>query len=157
MTTSKSNASDPFACALRILGRREHSSTELSNKLQRRGFTATAIAATLERCREYKYLDDRRYALARCHEMLRNARGIGIRMRLDLRKRGIAETLIDEVLKKVNDEINPSDVLRQQLERRFTSFDYASASEKERQRIINHFLRRGFSLSQIFAVLKNTP
>ncbi|NCO50685.1 MAG: regulatory protein RecX [Deltaproteobacteria bacterium] len=157
MTTSKSSDSDAFTCALRILGRREHSTSELRSKLVRLGFSAPEIEAVLARCREYNYLDDRRYALARCHELLRSGRGIGLRLRLDLRQHGISESLIDEVLETINREIEPLDVLRQQLERRFAGFDYAAASEKERRRIVHHFLRRGFSLSQIFALLKHTP
>jgi regulatory protein len=156
MPTLKSNDSDPFACALRILGRREHSSAELRSKLARLGFSAPEIEPVLARCREYNYLDDRRYALARCHELLRRGGGIGIRLRLDLRQRGVAENLIDEVLNQINDEISPGEVLRQQLERRFAGFDYAAAGEKERRRVIQHFLRRGFTFDQIFAVLKNT-
>lgn len=157
MAASKSNDSDPFSRALRILGRREHSTAELRGKLARLGFAASDIESVLARCREYNYLDDRRYALARCQELLRSGRGVGIRLRLDLRQRGIDENLIDEILSVVNDEISPMDVLRQQLERRFAGFDYAAASEKQRRRVVQHFLRRGFTLSQIFAVLKNAP
>ncbi len=154
MEKSKSTASDPFARALRVLGHRDHSEAELRDKLERFGFAAPAIDATIARCLRYDYLDDRRYALARCREMLRTGRGVGPKILLDLRRRGIGEDLAREALDQASSECTPREVLRQQLDRRFSGFDYASAGEKERRRVVSFFQRRGFDLGTIFSELK---
>lgn len=48
-------------CALRLLGRRDHSSQELALKLAQRGFEPTEIEVVLSECRRLQYLDDGAY------------------------------------------------------------------------------------------------
>lgn len=154
MEKSRSTDSDPFTRALRILGRRDHSEAELRRKLERFGFSASAIDSAVERCYHYDYLDDQRYALARCREMLRNGRGVGPRILLDLRRRGLNEKVAREALESAAKEFSDVEVFQQQLERRFHGFDYTAASDKERRRVVSYFQRRGFQLSVIFSELK---
>ncbi len=154
MERSKSSASDPFARALRILTRRDHSEAELRTKLERFGFSASVLDEVIERCYRYNYLDDRRFALARSREMLRTGRGVGTKILFDLRRRGIGESLAREALQIASEEIGPHEVFQRQLERRFATFDYATASDKERRRVVNYFQRRGFHLARIFTLLK---
>ncbi len=154
MEKSKSSASKPLARALRILGRRDHSEAELRSKLERFGFSASVIEEVIQRCYSYNYLDDQRYAQAKCREMLRTGRGVGPKVLLELRRRGIKDSQAREALQKAHEEISAEDVFRQQLERRFTGFDYASASDKERRRVVSYFQRRGFDLGTIFDQLK---
>ncbi len=157
MAKSKSNASDLFARALRILGRRDHSEAELRQKLERYDFPTSAIDETIERCYSYNYLNDKRYAQAKSREMLRNGRGVGPRILLELRRRGIKESLAHEALQSATEEIPPEDIFLQQLERRFAGFSYTEASDKERRRVVSYFQRRGFDLGTIFTLLKNNP
>ena len=156
METSKSNASDLFTRALRILGRRDHSEAELRQKIERFGFSTAVIDEVIERCYRYNYLDDERYAQAKSREMLRNGRGVGPRILLELRRRGIRENLAMEALKCATEEISPEEVFRQQLERRFAGFCFAEAKDKERRRVVSYFQRRGFDLGTIFSLLKNS-
>ncbi len=156
MTKSKSNGSDLFARALRILGRRDHSEAELRQKLERYDFPTAAIDEAIERCYSYNYLNDERYAQAKSREMLRNGRGVGPRILLELRRRGINENLAHEALQSASEEIPPEDVFLQQLERRFAGFSYTEASDKERRRVVGYFQRRGFDLGTIFSLLKKT-
>ncbi len=155
MTKLKSNASDLFARALRILGRRDHSEAELRQKLERYDFPTSLVDETIERCYSYNYLNDERYARAKCREMLRNGRGVGPRILLELRRRGIKESLAHEALVSASEEIHPEVVFLQQLERRFAGFSYVAASDKERRRVVSYFQRRGFDLGTIFSLLKN--
>jgi len=157
MEKSKSNASEIFARALRILGRRDHSEAELRLKLERFGFSASIIDETIERCYRYNYLNDERYALAKSREMLRNGRGIGPRILLELRRRGISENLAQTALQQTIEEFPAEEVFLQQLERRFAGFNYATAENKERHRVVSYFQRRGFDLGTIFSLLKNSP
>ncbi len=157
MERSKSNVSDPFARAVRILAHRDHSEAELRHKLARFGFSASVLDEVIERCYRYNYLDDRRFALTRCREMLRTGRGVGIKILLDLRRRGVRESLAQEALEEACREYPAEEVLRQQLERRFPDFNYATAEQKERRRVVSFFQRRGFSLDEIFTTLKKGP
>jgi regulatory protein len=157
MEKSKSKDSNSFAAALRILTRRDRSETELRKKLEQFGFSLPAIEAAIEKCREYNYLDDNRYATERARALMRTGRGVGAKILLDLRHRGIDEVTAQQALMAAEEEFSAYDLLREQLNRRFPNFNYASASNRDRQRVIGFFQRRGFLLEQIFTILKEDP
>ncbi|MCK4501418.1 MAG: RecX family transcriptional regulator, partial [Desulfuromonadales bacterium] len=71
--------------------------------------------------------------------------------------RGIAEAVVLQAVETATSEVSTADLLRQQLLRRFSSFDYATADSRERRRVVSFFQRRGFSLEQIFTILKEVP
>lgn len=156
MATSNSNASDPFAAALRLLTGRDRSEAELSAKLRQLGFSTMEIESALEKCRDYKYVDDQRYALERARALLRTGRGVGPKVLLDLRRRGIDEATATLALETATSEIETTKLLQEQLQRRFPEFNYQSADQRQRRRVISFFQRRGFPLSEIFQVIKGS-
>lgn len=156
MATSKSNASDCFNSALRLLTGRDRSQAELSAKLKQLGFSASDIDTTVAKCCEYNYLNDRKYAIERARALFRSGRGVGRKVLLDLRRRGIDKATAHQALKEIEEEFETDQLLRDQLERRFPDFDYESADERQRRRVVSHFQRRGFSLAEIFEVLKKS-
>lgn len=154
MKTSSSTASDPFAVALRLLTHSDCSTARLREKLQRRGFAAAQIDAAIARCQHYDYLNDRRYAALRARTLMQSGRGVGQRVLLDLRRQGISEEIAHEALAAASEDFEPELLLRQELARRFPDFDYASADQRQRQRVVNFFRRRGFSVAQILTELR---
>lgn len=154
MTRSKSNVSDPFATALRLLTRRDRSEAELRQKLVQFGFSISAIDETIARCREYNYLDDLRYATERARSLIRNGRGSGHKINRDLHQRGIDEVTARQAMETAEQEYPADQILREQLSRRFPNFTYKTADQRERQRVISFFQRRGFSLEMIFQAIK---
>ena len=154
---SKSTASDPFAAALRILTRQDRSETELRSKLKQYGFSVAAIDTAVEKCHDYNYLNDQKYALERARMMVRSGRGVGPRVLLELRRRGIDEALVQQALETVASEFETDQLLREQLERRFPDFDFNTADDRQRRRVISFFQRRGFALGELFRILKEDP
>lgn len=154
MATSNSTDSDPFAVALRLLTGRDRTEAELRDKLKQFGFSAAAIDIAVEKCHGYNYLDDRRYALERARAFMRSGRGVGPKILLELRRRGIDATTADAALNQVADEFETDQILHDQLKRRFPNFNFATADEKQRRRVVSFFQRRGFPLGQIFNILK---
>lgn len=157
MATSSSNASDPFATALRLLTGRDRSEAELSAKLRQLGFSALEIDTTIAKCRDYNYLNDQRYALERARALFRSGKGVGHKVLLDLRRRGIDEATAVQALEETSSEFETRQLLREQLQRRFPNFDYLAADDKLKRRVISYFQRRGFVLGEIFSVLKGEP
>ncbi len=155
MDKSKSSDSKAFSAALRLLTRRDRTETELRQKLEQFGFSLTAIDVAVEKCREYNYLDDRRYATERARSLMRTGRGVGRKISRDLYRRGIDETLVQHAIATAEEEFPPACLLHEQLQRRFPDFDYATADQRERRRVIGFFQRRGFHLGEIFDVIKN--
>ena len=102
--------------ALRLLVAREHSGLELTRKLAARGLGPEAIASALDRLTAEGALDESR--LAERYVAERAEKGFGpLRIRAELRDKGLADTLIDRHLQPMNDIW--SDVLARTHERRF--------------------------------------
>ncbi len=84
--------------ALDLLARREHSYTELLRKLRQRGAEQNMAEVELERLQEDGLLSDARFCEAYVYS--RSQRGFGpVRLREELRQRGVAESLIEDTLR----------------------------------------------------------
>ncbi|SDZ79565.1 regulatory protein [Desulfuromusa kysingii] len=154
MEKSKSKDSKSFAAALRVLSRRDRSETELRQKLEQFGFSLSAIDTAIAKCREYNYLNDERYALERARSFMRSGRGVGVKIMFDLRRRGIDELTAQHAVEAAAAEFSPTQILHEQLNRRFPTFNYDTANAQERRRVVSFFQRRGFGLEAIFQVVK---
>ncbi|MDO3377440.1 regulatory protein RecX [Geoalkalibacter halelectricus] len=152
--TRASSASDPLALAVRLLSARDRSAAELRAALQRRGVAAELIEQVLDRCRELGYLDDQRFARERARALLRSGRAAGTKILLDLRRRGIDDDLAAAALSAAEAEQSPAQTLRELCARRFADFVYEHADAGERRRVVTFLQRRGFSLDQIMAILR---
>ena len=83
--------------AMDLLARREHSYAEMLRKLRQRGAATELAEIELDRLQEQGLLSDERFCEAYVYS--RSQRGYGpVRLREELRQRGVAERLIDEVL-----------------------------------------------------------
>jgi regulatory protein len=154
--TRKSKDSDPMAAALRLLERRDRSTAELTRDLHNRGYDEERTAAVIERCRELGYLNDRRFAEERARAMLRDGRGVGRRIELDLQRRGIGTGKARDAIDKAQREHPPEQVARDLLARRFPGFVYNQTNDRDKRRVMAFFQRRGFSLDLILAILRET-
>ena len=141
--------SDPWPVALRMLTRCDRSAAELRKKLLDRDFTADSVERTLERCRELGYLDDARYAARRAASLMNQGRAVGHRVLADLRQRGVSEEIAVQALEAARTELDEDHVLESLVERRFPGFDYGSAPDKDRRRVVHFLQRRGFPLGRI--------
>lgn len=68
-------ARQAYARAIRLLGAREHTTTELRNKLGDSGFEADVIEATLEQLISSGYQSDERFATLYAEQLLRKYHG----------------------------------------------------------------------------------
>ncbi|MBW6510929.1 MAG: recombination regulator RecX [Desulfuromonadaceae bacterium] len=154
MAAQRSSASDALSTALRLLTVRDRSESELLRRLREKKFPDDEIAAALERCRDFGYLDDRHFALNRARMLLREGRAVGSRLGWELRRGGVADELIDLAMTAATAEYPPLDVLRELLERRYPHYDHHLADDRKRRRVIQFFQRRGFALGDILSVLQ---
>jgi regulatory protein len=143
-----------FDCALRVLALRDHSMAELRRKLKTKGYEAEEIEGSVERLLELNYLDDARFARSFAESSIRNGRGYGARLKLELARRGVAGDIVQETLAQASEEFGEAETLARTIERRYPGFDPATASDKERRKAVAYLQRKGFSLSAILAGLK---
>ena len=123
-----------------LLARREHSEQELRQKLKSREYDADAIDEVLQ-----GLISDRLQSDARFTEAYVNHRfnaGVGpLKIRYDLRQKGIADLLADELLESLSDRRD--ELMLQQRERKYGEVIPAGYAERMKQA---RFLQnRGFS------------
>jgi regulatory protein len=149
------DARSPLALALNLLSRRDHSEVELRRKLSPKGFSAAALDETMTRLKDAGYLDDRRFAQSFAEAAIRNGRGYGFRLRLELSRRGIPDEVIEDTLAALDAEYDEITTLSELMARKFEGFDPQQAEERQKRRVISYFQRRGFSLAAIVRVFRD--
>jgi regulatory protein len=83
----------PLDIAARVLARGPRTEAELAARLEKIGYSAAKVAATVARCRELRYVDDAAVAMDWAR-MLR-ARGAGsLRIAAELEARGVPDLLV---------------------------------------------------------------
>jgi regulatory protein len=135
------------AAALDALARRDHASEDLRRKLLEKGYDVAVVAPLLDALRAEKLLDDRRYMenFVAYHA----ARGQGpVRVRAELRRRGLEGVLVEECLDAFPDWISQ---LRRAQQKKFGAKPADSFADKQRQtRFLSY---RGFTSAQIRTAL----
>ena len=90
--------------ALRLLEFRSHSERELSDKLKRAGAKEEDIDEILEFCRNYGFLDDRKYAIAKAKD-LKNLKKYGKRrIKSELYSKGIDAEYVEEAVSYLDED-----------------------------------------------------
>ena len=135
----KLDANGLWEYAVKILAGRAYSSGELRGKLQRKADKQSDIEPLLARLKEYRYLDDKKYAETFATARLENQMFGRNRVLRDLRERRIAPTVAERTVEKVYQEVDETALFQEDK-------DLASAYRK--------LLRAGFSSGNIVSALK---
>lgn len=144
------------ALSLNILSRRDHSEAELRRKLSAKGFAAEILDEVTNRLKDAGYLNDRRFAHSFAESSIRNGRGYGFRLRLELSRRGIPAEIIEDTLAALDAEYDEIATLSGLMTRKFEGFDPQQADARQKRRVFSYFQRRGFSLAAIVRVFRDT-
>ena len=154
--TNSPATGDPWTTALRLLTGRDYGSDELRRRLLDKGFPAEAVEAAIARGIALGYLDDARHIERLARALLTTGRAVGPRLVQELRRRGLPEELIGAALAESRAAGGEDEALRSLIARRFPTFDFPAADERERRRVIFFLQRRGFPLDRILSELKRT-
>ncbi len=136
--------------AMDYLARREYGQRELVNKLTTAGFEAELALQAVERLTGEGLQDDRRFIEGFAQSRIKQGKG-PVRLRADLRQRGVDSALIDEVLQVLSPDWLA--LAREVRRKKFGSTMPRSFSEKAKQM---RFLQyRGFSQAEIESALRD--
>ena len=135
--------------AMHILERTDKTEAQLRRKLEESEYPKEAVESAIAYVTSYGYLDDRRYAE---HYIEWKKQGKGkARLKMELVQKGISREIIEEVLEST-DFGETREMIRQIiLKKRTTDIPM---NEKEKQRIYGFLMRKGFSSSDILAVMR---
>lgn len=143
---SSGSVATPRAAAMDLLARREHSRFELLHKLARRfgdSEPGDGLEAAIDTLAAEGLQSDERFALSFTRERLQRGHGPR-RIRVELQRRGVEDTLIDAALAEVPAEEGTSwaGQARRVLAKRFG--DEPAADFPERARRMRFLDQRGF-------------
>ena len=132
-----------------LLARREHSEQELRQKLKSREFDIDAIDAALQSLQQDGLLSDERFTESYVNHRF-NA-GVGpLKIRFELRQRGVAESLVDEFLESFSDSWDES--MRQQRIRKYG--EAIPPDYPERMKQARFLQNRGFSPESVMRLFR---
>ena len=139
---SAARAADLRAQAAGMAGRRALSRRELEQKLQRRGAEEEEIRAAADWLEDLGAIDDAAYARLVARHYGDRGYGPG-RVREELRRRGVPRAFWDDALAELPDS---GEAIRAFLEKKAPA---GLADPRERKRLADALLRRGFSWEEI--------
>ena len=132
--------------ALRLLEFRSHSERELSDKLKRAGAKEEDIDEILEFCRNYGFLDDRKYAIAKAKDLKKYGKR---RIKSELYSKGIDAEYVEEAVSYLDED--EEDMLLPLVEKRLKG-DF---EKKNIDKCIRYFMYRGYGFSDIKNCIDN--
>lgn len=135
--------------ALYLLEHRNHSKRELTEKIARTAASWEAAEAAAGQMEELGLVDDQAYARDRAREMFLRKRWGPLRVKQELRRKGIDGELIEELLEEYRQRDEGGLVaenVRAVLETKYSGW---REDEKQRRRAFAALQRRGYSYEEI--------
>ena len=138
--------------AFKFLSYRPRSETEVRAKLTQSGFPQEVIETTLTKLRSLNFLNDETFARGWAQGRA-EGRGYGpLRIERELRQKGIARSLVSQVVKETFGREEGKEKARGLVAKRFRSEDLGD--KKVLQRAVAFLQRRGYRSSVIAEILK---
>ena len=135
--------------AIKLISMRDHSVTQLKNKLQTRGFSVDVINATCQSCLDHGYLDDLRFAKLWLESRIGKRNEGILRLKAGLAKTGVSRDIADVAL---------SEILSDEYEEEAFQREIASLESRGKvtvARIIRRLSSLGFPASKIQSYVEN--
>lgn len=142
--------------ALRMLGARGYSISELRDKLRRRAERAEDVERVMASLKEYGYLNDSRFAEAYAHARLHNEGHGSRRVLRDLRGKRVAPAVADRAVKQAFEGTDEVALVEQYLARKYRNTDlHALLQDAKKLAAVYRRLRyAGFGPGPVIGVLK---
>ena len=144
--------SSPYIDALKMLGRRELSESQIRQRLVRKGHTEEDIDAAVTRLKAERAIDDSRVAEAIARTETAIKRRGKLRVRRQIEQAGIAPAVAKQALDSVFEDVDDEALLDAALGRRLRG-DKLIADDREFQRLYRYLAVQGFESDRILKAL----
>ena len=144
-----------YQYALRLLTGRDYTVAGIRRKLASRGVGEQDLEDLILRLQREGWLDDQRYAERFAESALSSGRYYGVRLRLEMRRRGFTADVVQESLAPLLAESDEISEVRSAAERRYPGFSYSAATDRDKRRVVGFLQRRGFGFSAIMRALRS--
>lgn len=138
--------------ALRLIGLRSRSKTEIKERLERKGFDEKTVRATVAKLERSNLLNDERFTKDFINSCLNLRRYGRVRILFELKKLGIENNLAENELVKLSheEEFNVASSVFERYRKRFRHLDTPAI----KRRLAGLLQRRGFPAAIISRLLK---
>src|SRR5215831_8599136 len=142
--------------AVRTLARSAQSSGQLRAKLEQKAQKRADVDAVLARLKEFRYLDDRKFAESFAVSRLENQQLGRNRVLRDLRERRVSPAMAQRTVAKVYEQVDEPALIENYVRRRYRSAarEGLFQDEKELASAYRRLMRAGFTSGNIVRVLK---
>lgn len=148
---SRNQLAKAKATVFRLFKFRPRSEKEIVDKLKTKKISPETIGTAIEYFRKLDYIDDRRFAKAWAQSRLVKT-GIN-RIRFELKKKGIAEEIIQETIGQIPEDYSELEALLPVARKRLTKYKNLDPV-KSKRRLYEFLARRGFRQTTIQKALR---
>ncbi|MGI6108845.1 MAG: regulatory protein RecX [Eubacteriaceae bacterium] len=141
-----------FDQALNYLSFRARTEQEIRSYFEKKKYCEDAISAVIEKLKEYHYLDDTEYVRQYCDVNAFGKRLGRNRVRQDLARRGISDTLLSALSQLIPDE-DEQEFCRVHFEKAMQKTE-GEPYRRRLPKIQSYLLRRGFGNETVSALLR---
>lgn len=132
--------------ALKVIGFKDRTEKEIREKLAQKGYDEITIEDETEFLKSYGFINDLRYAEHFTHDAINIKKWGKARIKTELLRKGIDREIVENTIEDIFSELD-DDRIFTEMKKRFKNSDFSNI--KERTRIFNFYLRRGFSPDEI--------
>lgn len=135
--------------AMHLLERMDRTEAQLREKLQMGGYPREAVEEAVAFMKGYHYIDDLRYACSyvRCRQENKSRRQLS----MELYQKGISKDMVQQALEEEYGEEDETPKILKWMEKK--RYDAGQADRKQKQRMYQFLMRKGFSSGDILRVL----
>jgi len=135
---------------------------EMAQRLRKKEYEEREIAETMAFLVEYSFLDGARYARKFVEMSMEKGRG-PIRVRQELREKGVAQALVDQTLDQLYDRETEREIAMQVAQKALRSVcgglvedddDAWKLSEKDKMKIVRRLATAGFSAQTAYDIVR---
>jgi len=135
--------------ALTLLDYRERSQWEIKERMYQKGYTSKIIQQVIDYLKKHDFLNDRRFSEGWASSIIKKGFARK-RVYYELRKKGISEDLIEEVVEKLFSKIDETEMALRVVQKRCK----IPKDGRDFHRISGFLRRRGYSFSIINTVIE---
>ncbi len=133
-----------------LLTYRDHSVSEMKNKLKKRDFNEKVVNKTIEYLLKHKYLDDTKFGKLFINELLNSKKSGMMVIKNKLFQKGLSRELIDNLIININDDVFIKNCLFHYDKKKKSFGDKIDNNKKSK--LYNYLSRKGFRYEIILNV-----
>ena len=137
--------------ALELLNYRSKSENELRRKLTGKKIRRDIINEVISDLSRVGVIDDREFAIRFSRDYVQRKPAGEYLLKMELKKKGIKNEIIEETIEKIYSEFDKRELIRKLISKK--KFNPLTSDQKEKKKMYDFLLRRGFSWELIGDVM----